>query len=63
MGFKTSQTILTHPLPSLLVPTPFTKEVGGPGRAISETVAPMTVKFCRVLESPLKGLEMLKLFT
>ena len=33
MGFKRSKTILTLPLPSLLVPTPFTKEdgVGGGG--------------------------------
>ena len=31
--------------------------------AISETVAPMNVKFCRVLETPLKVSEMLKLFT
>ena len=31
--------------------------------AISETVAPMYVKFRRVLETPLKVLEMLKLFT
>ena len=30
---------------------------------ISKTVAPMNVKFCRVLETPLKVLEMLKLFT
>ena len=56
---------LTLPLPSLLVPTPFTK--GGGGRAdppaISKTVAPMNLKFCRVLETPLKVLEMLKLFT
>ena len=28
-----------------------------------KTVAPMNVKFCRVLETPLKVLEMLKLFT
>ena len=31
--------------------------------AISRTVAPMNLKFCRVLETPLKVLEMLKLFT
>ena len=31
--------------------------------AISKTVAPMNVKFCRILETPLKVLEMLKLFT
>ena len=32
-------------------------------QAISETVASMNVKFCRVLETYLKVLEMLKLFT
>ena len=54
---------LTLPVPSLLVPTPYTK--GGSSRppAISNTVAPMNLKFCRVLETPLKVLEMLKLFT
>ena len=31
--------------------------------AISKTVTPMNLKFCRVLETPLKVLEMLKLFT
>ena len=38
---------------------------GGSSRppAISKTVAPMKLKFCRVLETPLKVLEMLKLFT
>ena len=40
---------------------------GGGGRAdppsISKTVPLMSVKFCRVLETPLKVLEMLKLFT
>ena len=35
----------------------------GPPQAISETVDPMKVKFFRVLETPLKILEMLKLFT
>ena len=34
-----------------------------PPPAISETVDPMNVKFCRVLETPLKVLEMLRLFT
>ena len=42
-------------------------EGGGDGQAdppaISETVAPMKVKFCRILETPLKVLGMLKLFT
>ena len=37
---------------------------GGTGPpAISETVALMNLKFCKVLETPLKVLEMLKLFT
>ena len=31
--------------------------------AISKTVAPMNLKFSRVLETPLKVSEMLKLFT
>ena len=58
---------LTLPFPSLLVPTPFTKGGGGgssrpPPPAISKTVAPMNMKFCRVLETPLKVLEMFKLF-
>ena len=55
---------LTLPFPSLLVPTPFTK--GGraePPSTISKTVTPMNLKFCRILETPLKVLEMLKLFT
>ena len=49
----------TFPLPSLLVPTPFTKGGGGSARppAISKTVVPMNMKFCRVLETPLKVLE------
>ena len=34
-----------------------------PPPAISKTVGPMNVKFCRILETPLKVLEMLKLFT
>ena len=45
----------------------FTNGGGGGAQAdlpaISKTVAPMNVKFCRVLEKPLKVLEMLKLFT
>ena len=56
---------LNPPFASLLVPTPFTQ--GGEGRAdppaISKTVAPMNVRFCRALETPSKVLEMLKLFT
>ena len=55
---------LTLRFPSLLVPTPFTK--GGsslPPPTISKTIAPMNLKFCRVLETPFKVLEMLKLFT
>ena len=58
---------LTLPLPSLLVPTPYTKAGGEGGRpdppAISKTVGPMSVKFCRVSETSLNILEMLKLFT
>ena len=58
---------LSLPLQSLLVPTPFTKGGGGgeSGRlpAISKTFAPMNVKFCRVLETPSKVFEMLKVFT
>ena len=45
---------------------PFTKGGGGVEPtpiAISKTVAPMNLKFCRVLETPMKVLEMLKLFT
>ena len=58
--------ILTLPLTSLLFPTPFTKGGGGGGArtpAISKTVAPTNVKFSRVLETPLKVLKLLKLFT
>ena len=53
---------LSHPFPSLLVLTPFTKE-GGWSRppAISKSVAPINLKIFRVLETPLKALEMLKL--
>ena len=58
---------LTLPLPSLLVPTPYTKGGGGGGRpdssAISKAVTPMNVKFCRELETSLNVLKMLKLFT
>ena len=57
---------MTLPLPKLLVPTPYTKGGGlglaGPP-AVSKTFAPMYVKFCRVLETSLNVLEMLKLFT
>ena len=31
--------------------------------AISKTVAPINLKFCRILETPFNVLEMLKLFT
>ena len=34
-----------------------------PPSSISETIALMSVKFCRALETPSKVLEMLKLFT
>ena len=58
---------LTLPFASLLVPTPFTQGRGGRGSsrppAISKTVAPMNVRFCRVLETPFKVSEMFKLFT
>ena len=41
---------LTLPLPSPLVPTPFTKGEDRPDpHAISKTIAPMNFKFCRVL--------------
>ena len=52
-----------------MVPIPYTKGGGGGGgagrpapclAAISKTVAPMSVKFCRVLETFLNVLEMLK---
>ena len=48
---------LTLPLPSLLVPTRLTK------RSYLKNSCPMNVKFGRVLETPLKVLEILKLFT
>ena len=51
--------ILTLPLPSPLVPIPFTKEVGWTP-AISKTIAPVKEKFCRVLETPLNVVEMFK---
>ena len=41
--------LLILPLPSLLVPTPYTRGEGP--AAISKTVAPMNLKFCRVLET------------
>ena len=63
LGFTIEDIPLTLPFPSLLVPTPFTKGVEPTPPAISKTVAPMNVKFCRVLETLLKVLEMLKLFT
>ena len=51
------------PLPSRLVPTPYTKGGGSAGRpAISKTIPPMNLKFCRVLEASFTVLEMLKLF-
>ena len=52
---------LTLLVPSLLVPIPYTKG-GGAARspAISKTLAPMNLKFCRVLETSFKILEMLK---
>ena len=56
----------TLSLPSRLVPTTFTKGGGGGGSAgplaISKTVVPVNVKFCRVLETPLNFLEILNLF-
>ena len=56
--------LLTLSLPSLLVPTPFTKGKGeADPSAISKTVTPMNLKFCRVLQTPLKALEMFNLFT
>ena len=61
--------MLTFPLPSLMVPTPFTKGgrggggLGGRADYLKNVVASIDVKFCRVLETPLKVLEMLKLFT
>ena len=54
---------LSLPLPSLLLSTPFTRGGGTAGHpAISKTVALMKVKFCRVLETSLNVLEILKLF-
>ena len=57
------QNNLTLPLPSLLVPTPFTKGVCQTPLTISKTIALMNLKFCRVLETSFKVSEMLKLFT
>ena len=46
--------ILTLPIPSLLVPTPDTNGGGGGGPpAISETLGPMNLKFCRALKTSL----------
>ena len=58
--------MLTLPVPSLLAPTPYTKGEGGGSAgppAISKTVAPINLKFCRVLEPSFNVLELLKLFT
>ena len=57
---------LTFPLPSFLVPTPYTKGRGGDlpdPTAISKTIASMNLKFCRVLATSFNVLVMLKLFT
>ena len=55
---------LTLPLPNLLVPTPFTKGGGGFGRTPSYlNRCPYEREIGRVLETHLKVLEMLKLFT
>ena len=51
-------TCITLPVPSLLVPTPDTG--GGVGRtllAISKTLGPMNLKFCRILETSLNVLK------
>ena len=55
---------LTLPLPSLLVPTPFTKEGGGSARpsCCLKNRSPYEREICRILETPLTVLEMLKLF-
>ena len=47
------------PLPSFLVPAPYTKGGRPDPPAISKTVAFMNMKFCRVLETSLNVLEML----
>ena len=44
---------LTLPFLSRLVPTPFTKEGLARFPAISKTIAPMNLKFCRILETSL----------
>ena len=50
--------ILTLSVPSLLVPTPDTKGGGRPDpSAISKTLSPMNLKFCRILEAFLNVLE------
>ena len=51
-------TFLTLPLPSFLVPTPFTKGGRPDPSDISNTIFPMNLKFCRVLETSLNVLEM-----
>ena len=48
---------LTLPVPSLLVPTPDTRGVGRSPPAISKTLGPMNLKFCRVSETSLNVLE------
>ena len=60
----TEHKMLTLPLPSLLVPTPYTNGGGLAGPPIIlKTFAPMNVKFCRVLETHFNVLGMLKLFS
>ena len=56
---------LTLPVPSLLVPTPYTKGGGGSAGppAIPKTLASMNLKFYRILDTSFDVLEMLKLFT
>ena len=53
--------IVALPVPSRLVPTHDTKGGGGGGRpdiaAISKTLSPMNLKFCTILETSLKVLE------
>ena len=63
---KVLQKLLNPSFFKPLVPTPFTNGGGGgasrPLKLSQKAVVPMNVKFCRVLETPLKVLEMLKLF-
>ena len=59
---------LALPLPRLLVPTPFTKGGGGGGGfgrtpSYLKSRCPYEREICMVLETHLKVLEMLKLFT